>query len=420
METLYSEAEMEKLKILDNINRGLLSQDEGAVQLGLSTRQVRRLLVRIAEGGSLGIKRRVICGSNRSHSATFKKKVLETIRHRYRDFGPTFASEKLLENEGYKVNKETLRQWMMADGMWRKKGRKSGSLHQSRQRRSCFGELVQIDGSHHDWFEGRRAKCCLLVFVDDATSRIVSMQFEESETTAGYFRAIASHLKQHGRPLAYYSDRHSIFKTTRTTDGYHQDTELHRALKDLRIELICAYSSQAKGRVERANQTLQDRLIKEMRLNGINDIATANVYLPVFIESYNKKFAVVAANPHDQHRDVPCDEKSLRRILSHHVTRTLSKALEFSFEAQTYQVQVFGNGYRYQNKKVTIYQHYTGEMEVLFGQDVLSTVALDRVTRGPILADRKDLDRVFDQDIFPQKPALLLPTGPTAPTQLSC
>lgn len=148
MEILYSEAEMEKLKILDDINRGLLLQGEGAAQLGLSARQVRRLQARIAIEGPSGVKRRAISGSNRAHSAPFKASVLEAVRNCYADFGPTLASEKLLENEGFKINKETLRQWMIADALWRGKVRKSSPLHQSRQRRSCFGELVQIDGSH--------------------------------------------------------------------------------------------------------------------------------------------------------------------------------------------------------------------------------------------------------------------------------
>lgn len=406
---LYSESEMDKLKILEDIRRGFLTQKAGAQQIGLSTRQVRRILKRILEMGSPGIKRRRSSGSNRSHSAAFKEKVLAIIRKRYIDFGPSFASEKLLENEGLKINKETLRQWMMSDGVWRGKVRKSAPLHQSRQRRPSFGELVQIDGSLHDWFEGRRAKCCLLVFIDDATSRIVSMRFEESETTQGYFRGIAAHLKTHGRPLAYYSDRHSIFRTTRTIEGYYHDTELHRAIKELGIELICAYSSQAKGRVERANQTLQDRLIKEMRLKGISSIADANAYLGEFIESYNKRFAVDAAHPNDSHRAVIHDESRLRRVLAHQVTRKLSKTLEFSVKGQPYQVHVSGKGYRYQNKKVMIYEQYTGDMEVVLGDETLSVVALDKITRGPVLADRKDLDSVFDQRIYPNliTPALV-------------
>ncbi len=173
---------------------------------------------------------------------------------------PTFAAEKLNACEGLKLSKETLRQWMIAAGIWKKRTRKKAySIHQSRERRTRFGELVQIDGSHHDWFEGRGPKCCLLVFVDDATSRIIGLHFDKSETTLGYMHLIQQHLKHYGRPLAYYSDKHGIFKVTKKgANGKDQDTQLHRALKTLQIELICAHSSQAKGRVERNNQTLQD------------------------------------------------------------------------------------------------------------------------------------------------------------------
>jgi len=162
---------------------------------------------------------------------------------------------------------------MMEVGLWKGRSRQKARIHQSRDRRPRFRELVQIDGSPHDWFESRAPKCCLLVMIDDATSRLIFMRFEESETTFGYMRCVSgSHLKRYGRPVAYYSDRHSIFKTTREqcVDRMLQDTQLHRALKDLKIDLICANSPQAKGRVERANSTLQDRLIKEMRLKGIS------------------------------------------------------------------------------------------------------------------------------------------------------
>ncbi len=283
MTDLFTGAEMDKIIVLQDIKRRNLTQQEGANLLALSPRHVRRLLKRVAAEGPSGLKRRPTKRNNRSHSACFKKSVISKVKERYSDFGPTFASEKLLEIDGLKINKETLRQWMIQEALWKGKIRKSSPLHQSRQRRPRFGELVQIDGSHHDWFEGRRAKCCLLVFIDDATSTILAMGFEESETTAGYMSGIDAHLSQWGRPLAYYSDRHSIFRTTRNVDGYFKDTELHRALKDLNIELICAYSSQAKGRVERANQTLQDRLIKEMRLKNISTIEKANVYLCISI-----------------------------------------------------------------------------------------------------------------------------------------
>lgn len=420
MTDLFTEAEMDKIIVLQDIKNRTITQQEGANLLDLSPRHVRRLLKRVASEGASGLKRRARKSNNRAHPEHFKKSVITKVKGNYSDFGPTFASEKLWEIDRLKINKETLRQWMIEEALWKGKIRKSSPLHQSRQRRSRFGELVQIDGSHHDWFEGRRAKCCLLVFVDDATSKIVSMNFEESETTAGYMSGIGSHLSQYGRALAYYSDRHSIFRTTRNTDGYFKETELHRALKDLNIELICAYSSQAKGRVERANQTLQDRLIKEMRLKNLSTIDEANDYLPEFIEKYNEKFAVQAEKSEDAHRPFHQGKEVLNRILSRHHTRKLSKTLDFSFERALYQVKDLGNGYRYQGSQVTIYQHQSGDIEAWCGDEVLQIVALHKQTRGPLMGDRKDIDRIFDQEIFPKiGPSTVLSTGPTAPN-LSC
>ena len=190
----------------------------------------------------------------------------------------------------------------------------------------------------------------------------------------------------HGRPLAYYSDRHSIFKTTRAdkVDGLFKDTQVHRALKELKVELICAYSPQAKGRVERSNQTLQDRLIKELRLRGISTIEEAHAYLPKFIQAYNKKFSVKPNSTQDAHRPVHQSREGLNRILSEHHTRKLSKALEFSFEGALYQVQRPGGGYRHRHAHVKIYRHTTGELEVLFKEEVLKIVELKKYSNSTI------------------------------------
>ena len=265
-EILLNEVEMDRLYILKQVAERHLTQEEAGQRLGVTSRQIRRLLKRIEVKGPKGIKRKEILG-NRAFSKAFKNSVMAVVKANYADFGPTFASEKLLEYNELSINRETLRQWMIEEGLWKKRSRKSARIHQSRERRPRFGELVQIDGSHHDWFEGRAPECCLLVFIDDATSKLLALRFEESETTLGYLRCLESHLTSYGRPLAYYSDKHSIFKTARKDciDGRFSDTQVHRALRELQIELICAHSSQAKGRVERANQTLQDRLIKEMR-----------------------------------------------------------------------------------------------------------------------------------------------------------
>ena len=180
------------------------------------------------------------------------------IKEKYIDFGPTFLREKLIENHNITVSRETLRKWMTAENIWKTKRRKQARIHQMRERRSCFGELVQIDGSPHDWFEGRGEKCCLLVFIDDVTSKLVNLRFEEVETTAGYFRAAKEYITTYGLPMAFYNDRHSIFRVN--MPGCEGTTQFGRAAQELGIEIICANSPQAKGRVERANGILQDRL----------------------------------------------------------------------------------------------------------------------------------------------------------------
>lgn len=183
-----SEAELDKLLIINQVKNRNLTQQETGQQLNVSSRQVRRLLARFCNEGSVGIKSKHR-GENRLLKIDFKLQVLAAVRERYHDFGPTFAAEKLFA-DGLKVSKETLRKWMISDGLWKGRTRKQARIHQCRERRPRFGELVQIDGSPHDWFEGRAPKCCLLVFIDDATSKILGLRFEPSETTLGYMRLI--------------------------------------------------------------------------------------------------------------------------------------------------------------------------------------------------------------------------------------
>lgn len=286
---------------------------------------------------------------------------------------------------------------MMEAGYWKRRRRKKARIHQSRERRARFGEMVQIDGSHHDWFEGRGPKCCLLVFVDDATSQLVGLLFQRAETTLGYMQLVEQHVKTHGRPLAYYSDKHSIFKKTREqcVDGLLQDTQLQRALRTLKIELICAHSPQAKGRVERANQTLQDRLVKEMRERKINTIEEANRYAPQFIKKYNKKFGVEAVDSENAHRSVVEDTAHLRRVLSMHETRRLTKNLEFSLEGKLYQIRTKTTGYRLRYKQVEIFKHFDGELEVMFEGKRLEYQVFEPRQRT-LLADSKEVNLVVD------------------------
>jgi hypothetical protein len=396
-ELLFNEVELEKLLILNQVKTRQITQREAGCKLSLSDRQIRRLLKQTESLGFTGIKPKPK-GGNRAFEHDFKDSVLTIVREFYSDYGPTLASEKLDERHDLKVNKETLRQWMMEAGLWKGRARKRARIHQSRQRRSRFGEMVQIDGSHHDWFEGRAPKCCLYVFVDDATSRLLGLHFERSETTLGYMTLMESYLMAYGRPISLYSDKHSIFKTTReqNIDSYVQDTQLHRALRELSIELICAHSAQAKGRVERANGTLQDRLIKEMRFKNISSIEDANKYLPEFMEAYNRRFAVEASNPEDAHRALNKDAASLKRILSVQNTRKLTKNLEFSFNCSTYQIKTKTTGYRLRNKAVKICEQTDGAVVVLCDNQVLE-YEIFMPFKQIKMADCKEINDVVDE-----------------------
>src|SRR3954462_10566516 len=221
--------------------------------------------------------------SNRSYPAALRTETLGVITANYADFGPTLACEKLAERHGIHLGVETVRQWMRADGLWRDRRQRLKPVHQPRYRRDCVGELVQIDGSEHWWFEDRGPPCTLLVFVDDATSRLMPLRFVPPESTFDYCEATRAYLQRHGKPVAFYSDKHSVFRVNRkdaaSGDGM---TQFGRALDQLNIDIICANAPQAKGRVERANGTLQDRLVKEMRLAGISTIEAGNAFLPAF------------------------------------------------------------------------------------------------------------------------------------------
>jgi hypothetical protein len=216
--------------------------------------------------------------------------------------------------------------------VWVRRKDRARAVHQPRSRRDCLGELVQIDGCEHGWFEDRAPPCTLLVFVDDATSRLMELRFVASESAFDYVQATRRYLEAHGKPLAFYSDKHSVFRVQRreaaSGDGY---TQFGRALAELGIEIICANAPQAKGRVERAHLTLQDRLVKELRLRGISDVESANAFLPEFVESYNARFARPPRNPKDLHRAVRPDE-DLRETLAWREERTVTHNLTVQYD----------------------------------------------------------------------------------------
>ena len=276
--------ELDRVELLGRVIERRLTQRQAAAQLGLSLRQVERLCRALRQQGASGlVSRKRGRPSNRKLPEGLREHVLNLVRNRYSDFGPTLACEKLAEQHGVDVSRETLRLWMIDAGFWVPRVERRRRAYQPRYRRSCLGELVQIDGCEHAWFEDRGPKCTLLVYVDDATSRLMELRFVVSESAFDYFAATRSYLEHHGKPVALYSDKASIFRVVVAEAAKGTGiTQFGRALSDLNIDIICANTPQAKGRVERAHLTLQDRLVKELRLRSISTLEAGNTYLPEF------------------------------------------------------------------------------------------------------------------------------------------
>lgn len=332
--------EADRLGVMKRMDRKDLTTKKASEELGLSLKQLRRVRKRYLSEGAAGLisKKRGQPSGNKIR-AEIRDEVLGLLRKTYIGFGPTLASEKLLERHQIEVSSETIRKWMAEEGLWISKRKKDKRVYQRRPRRSRFGELLQGDGSPHDWLEGRNEKLCLIHFIDDATNEITSARFVPTEGTEGYLACLKEHLERHGRPLGLYVDKHATFKVNREELKKGVGiTHFGKVLKDLDIKLICAHSPQAKGRIERSNGVLQDRLIKEMRLEGINTIEEANSFLPKFLEKYNKRFKKLAANPEDAHRAMR-KEDDLKRIFARKDQRKLSKDLTFQHHGVLYLIE---------------------------------------------------------------------------------
>lgn len=368
-----STQEIKRSEILRMADEKKITQKIGAGRIGISERHFRRLLARYRARGPEGI----ISGhrgkpSNNRMPEKKKEKILNKIKKDYYDFGPTFASEKLAERDGITVSNETVRQIMIEAGLHQPKIRKKDRIHPLRERRKQRGELVQIDGSYHAWLEDRADKACLLLFVDDATSEILAGEFVERESFDSYTALCKRYFEQYGLPEAFYADRFSVFRVNHTnvttTDA---QTQFERALAELGIEMICALSPQAKGRVERAYQTLQDRLVKELRLAGINNYQEANAFLANYIPIYNQVFAVLPILPTDSHEPLR-PENDLDLIFSKRETRTLNKDLQFQFERTVYQIITERPAYALKKRKVTVCKSMKGQITVLLNQEPLN------------------------------------------------
>jgi len=370
---IMSDKEIHRLEIMTQLRKKQLSQKQAAEQLGICVRQIKRLWRAYRAQGAEGLINQ--SRGKPSHNqlrAEVRQQVLDLLLERYPDFGPTLATEKLAELHGIQISAEKVRQMMLAEGLWKRRRKRKLQIFQMRQQRAMLGELVQIDGSDYDWFEGRSPRCTLLVFVDDATGRLLELRFVPHESFYAYCEAARSYFERCGKPRAFYSDKHGIFhlNNPRLTRGDGL-TDFGRAMQALGIQIICANTPQAKGRVERANKTLQDRLTKELRLRGISTPEEANQWLPDYLEDFNRRFATAARSSLDAHTPLsPLDH--LDRILCRKAIRTLSKNLTIQYDKTIYQIQVNRPAYAMKNAQVTVLESPKGEITILYKNQSLA------------------------------------------------
>jgi len=397
-----SKKEINRIPIMERAIKKQLTNSQGAEIIGVSKRHFRRLKNQYKMYGveSLLHKSRGRT-SNRALSEGIKDFALKIITEEYPDFGPTLALEKLTEKHDISMSVETLRKEMIKNGLWKSKSRRRANIHQLRERRSQEGELVQVDGSPHAWFEDRADTCDLLVFIDDATGKLLWLEFAKAESTIAYFKATLSYLRLHGRPLAFYSDKHCVFRVNTTnndsssTQDSKEDTQFGRAMRELDIEMIFANTPQAKGRVERVNQTLQDRLVKELRLHKISSIDIANKYLPKYVMEFNSKFSVTPRSSINAHRPL-LKEHNLEEILCLKNIRTLSKNLTAQYLNVTYQIKV-DPGYEYtlRRAKITIIKKLSGEVLIKYKNKELNYTIIKK-TKSTKVYDSKMVNRKVD------------------------
>jgi hypothetical protein len=388
-----TDKEISRMKVVQMADEKRITQAEGARRIGVSPRHFRRLLARFRLEGDLGVisARRGKPSNNRM--ATDTRQQIKDFIHDplYKGFGPTLLTEKLAGRGGIIVSKETVRQLMIAEGKHQPRKKKDPELHQQRERRARRGELVQIDGSEHAWLEDRAGKAVLLLFIDDATSESLAGRFVPQETYFAYAELCQTYFAQHGLPVTFYSDRFSVFRVNHKNPiDSDATTQFGRALDELGIELICANSPQAKGRIERAFLTFQDRLIKEMRLEGICDYQHANQFLPTFLQSYSERFSVLPRSSHDAH--IPLDPAiDLDRIFACHYTRIISKNLQIQFNRVIYQIKTTRPAYALQGRQVTAVLYPDQQVAFYLNHQLLTVEEFRQQPKQAAVKSSKDL-----------------------------
>jgi len=410
-----SRRELDRAELMVRVRERRLTQAEAARQLGLSVRQVERLYRSFKTQGAVGlVSKKRGRPSPRRTPELLRLEVLRVVRERYADFGPTLAQEKLHEAHGLRVSVETLRKWLVAEGLWVPRAQRAKRPHPPRARRSCLGELVQIDGCDHEWFEDRAPRCVALVYIDDATGRLMQLRFADSESAFSYFEATRGYLQRYGRPVALYSDKAGVFRVnTKQPKGGDGTTQFGRAMAELNIDVVCANSPQAKGRVERAHQTLQDRLVKELRLRGIATIDAANAFAPTFMAAYDERFAREPASPNDAHRPLRHDD-DLSQVLRWKETRKLTNNLTLHYGRVLYVVDESPAALSARGKQVEVHELEDGSVSFWFRSAELTATPFrkdgcvrqrdidDNKLLGPLLAQLRDQQIARDEARLPK------------------
>ena len=371
---MLRQKELQRLHILKKLKEGSIGEEDASALMGVSRRQTRRLIRRVREEGDTGVIHQLRGRkSNRRLSQQIRQRVVELYYRQYKGFGPTLATEKLMERDGIRLSDETLRKWLREEGIGYPR-RKKRPHRRWRERKDYWGQMVQLDGSHHDWFEGRGPQCVLMGYIDDAIGEVFG-RFYEYEGTIPALDSFKRYIDKYGIPLSVYVDRHSTYRSTAKPTieddlaGEKPRSEFERALHELGVEVIPAHSPQAKGRIERLFKTFQDRLIKEMRLRGIRSIQEANAFMEEYLPVYNKRFTVCATKPENMHREAAGID--LAGILCSKAQRTLRNDFTISYKNKLYQIED-----TIRARKVVIEERLDGTLRITHQGRVLKYTAI--------------------------------------------
>jgi len=399
---LMTEKEADRMRLLKAEQSGEINLRQTAELMNLSYRQASRLKSQFQAKGAKGIVSKKRGGkSNRRLPEDQSQKILDIIRVHYQQYGPTLIAEKLENKHGIKISREKVRSFLIEHNIPYTKKKRRNRIHPRRPRRECFGELVQSDASIHHWFEDRGPCCALHIAIDDATSMMMAGRFEKEETTEGYWHMMMSYIKKYGRPLSLYVDSRSVFRVNRKgAEGCI--TQFKRSMNELDIGLIIAKSPQAKGRVERANRVLQDRLVKEFRERNISSIEEANEYLPIFIEEYNCKFAKMPASPFNAHRALN-QKMNLSRIFCEKYVRMVQSNLEVQFENVIYRLDKSPRTLRLKHQKVMMLKSHTGEVSIEHKGELISYRLLSEIPYQKKVVDAQALLQSWEKSVNRRK-----------------